>query len=150
MDDEINKVLSNVRFGMLNTNLKFSLGCPDSDMPGCTLNNVSDVNELSNDGSFIKSPLDNSGLNDLGSPVAKSCVLQTSFDHTSMGDVGNTVCGPTSSKGSIAGAKTGNVNDRDMAGSGTLNEHTSMEDVVNTGGVCFSSQDGIASYKVGR
>nr|GFD44940.1 hypothetical protein [Tanacetum cinerariifolium] len=25
---------------------------------------------------------------------------------------GNTVCGPTSSKGGIAGAKTGNVNDR--------------------------------------
>nr|GFC62327.1 hypothetical protein [Tanacetum cinerariifolium] len=63
MDDEINKVLSNVRSGMLNTNLNFSLGCPDSNMPGCTLNNVSDVNELSNDGSFIKSPLDNSGLN---------------------------------------------------------------------------------------
>nr|GEZ16883.1 hypothetical protein [Tanacetum cinerariifolium] len=63
---------------------------------------------------------------------------------------GNTVCGPTSSKGGIAGAKTGIVNDRDMAGSGTLNEHTSMEDVVNTDGVCSSSQDGIASYKVGR
>nr|GFB51664.1 hypothetical protein [Tanacetum cinerariifolium] len=42
MDDEINKVLSNVRSGMLNTNLKFSLGCPDSDMPVCALNNVSD------------------------------------------------------------------------------------------------------------
>nr|GFD09373.1 hypothetical protein [Tanacetum cinerariifolium] len=85
MDDEINKVLSNVRSGMLNTNLNFSLGCPDSNMPGCTLNNVSDVNELSNDGSFIKIPLDNFGLNDLGSPVAKSCSLQTSFDHTSKG-----------------------------------------------------------------
>nr|GFD13290.1 hypothetical protein [Tanacetum cinerariifolium] len=87
MDDEINKVLSNVRSGMFNTNLNFSLGCPDSNMPGCTFNNVYDVNELSNDGSFIKSPLDNYGLNDLGSPVAKSCGLQTSFDHTGMGDV---------------------------------------------------------------
>nr|GEW96879.1 hypothetical protein [Tanacetum cinerariifolium] len=90
MDDEINKVLSNV----------------------------------SNDGSFINSPLDNSGLNDLGSPVAKSYGLQTSFDHTGMG--------------------------MDMAGSRTLNEHVSMENVVNIGGVCSSSQDGIASYKVGR
>nr|GEY36262.1 hypothetical protein [Tanacetum cinerariifolium] len=50
-------------------------------------------------------------------------------------------------KGGIASAKTGNVHDRDMAGSGTGTEHTSMEDVVNTGGVCSSSQDGIASYK---
>nr|GEZ41223.1 RNA-directed DNA polymerase, eukaryota, reverse transcriptase zinc-binding domain protein [Tanacetum cinerariifolium] len=108
-----------------------------------------EINKV-NDGSFINSPLDNFGLNDLGSPVAKSCGLQTSFDHTGMGDVGNTVCSPTSSKGGIASAKTGNVNDRDMAGSGALNEHTSMEDVVNTGGVCSSSQDGIASYKVGR
>nr|GFD24705.1 hypothetical protein [Tanacetum cinerariifolium] len=80
MNDEINKVLSNVRSGMLNTNFKFSLGCPDSDIPVCALNNVSDINELSNDG-----------------------------------DVGNTACSPTSSKGGIASAKTGNVNDRDMA-----------------------------------
>nr|GFD32759.1 hypothetical protein [Tanacetum cinerariifolium] len=111
---------------------------------------VYDINELSNDGSFINSPLDNSSLNDLGSPVAKSCGLQTSFNHTGMGDVGNTVCGPTSSKGGIASAKTGNVNDKDMAGSGALIEHTSIEDVVNTSGFCSSSQDGIASYKVGR
>nr|GEX53503.1 hypothetical protein [Tanacetum cinerariifolium] len=90
---------------------------------------------------------DNSSFNDLGSPVAKSCSLQTSFDHTGMGDVGNVVCSPTSSKGGIASAKICNVNDRDMAGSGALNEHTSMEDVVNTYGVCSSSQDGIASYK---
>nr|GEX64048.1 hypothetical protein [Tanacetum cinerariifolium] len=122
MDDENNKVLSNVRSSMLNSNLKFYLGRASV----CALNNVSDVNELSNDGFFIKSPLDNSGLNDLGCLVAKSCSLQTSFDHT------------------------GNVNDKDMAGSGTINEHTSMEDVVNTGGVCSCSQDGIASYKVGR
>nr|GEY84467.1 hypothetical protein [Tanacetum cinerariifolium] len=90
MNDEINKVLSNLRFGMLNTNLKFSLGCPNSDILVCSLNNVFDINELSNDGSFINSHLDNSGLNDLGIPVAKSCGLQTSFDHTGMGDVGNT------------------------------------------------------------
>nr|GEU82219.1 hypothetical protein [Tanacetum cinerariifolium] len=145
MDDEINKVLSNVRSGMLNNNLKFYLGCLDSDILVCAINNVFDINELSNDGSFINSPLDNSSLNDLGSPVAKSCGLQTSSDHTGMRDVSNTVCGHNSST-----AKTCNVNDRDMAGSGTLNEHTSMEDVVNTGGVCSSSQDGISSYKVGR
>nr|GEY83612.1 hypothetical protein [Tanacetum cinerariifolium] len=120
------------------------------DIPICAINNVFDINELSNDGSFINSPLDNSSLNDLGSHVTKSCGLQTSSDHTGMGDVSNTVCGHNSSKGGIAGAKTGNVNDRDMAGSGTLNEHTSMEDIVNTGGVYSSSQDGIASYKVGR
>nr|GEW08797.1 hypothetical protein [Tanacetum cinerariifolium] len=150
MDDEINKVLSNVRSGMLNTNLKFSFGYLDSDIPVYVLNNVSNVNELSNDGSFIKIPLYNFGLNNLGSPVAKSYGLQTSFDHTGMGDIGNTMCGPTSYKGGIASAKTCNMNDRDMAGFGTFNEHTSMEDVVNTGGVCSSSHDGIASYKVGR
>ncbi|GJS82596.1 hypothetical protein Tco_0749137 [Tanacetum coccineum] len=124
MNDEINRVLSNVR--------------------------SVDVTDLSNDGSFIKSHLDNNpGLDRQSSPVAKSCGLQTSFDHTGMGDVGNNMCGPTSSKGGIASVKTGNVNDRDMAGSGTSNEHTSMEDVVNTGGVCSSSQDGIANYKDG-
>nr|GEY93907.1 hypothetical protein [Tanacetum cinerariifolium] len=35
--------------------------------------------------------------------------------YTGIGDVGNTACSPTSSKGGIASAKTGNVNDRDMA-----------------------------------
>nr|GEW83655.1 hypothetical protein [Tanacetum cinerariifolium] len=36
-------------------------------------------------------------------------------------------------KGGIASAKTGNVHDKDMAGSGTGTEHTSMEDVHPTG-----------------
>ncbi|GKD90476.1 hypothetical protein Tco_1365983, partial [Tanacetum coccineum] len=148
MNDEINKVLSDVKSGVLNSNLKFSLGCSNDNSSVCALNNEVDVNDLSNDGSFIKSPLD-SGMNVESSPVDKSYGLKTSPDHTSMGDIGNASCGFASSKDGIAIAETRILSDREMAGSGNNTEHTSMEDVVSTGVVQDSSQDGIASYKVG-
>ncbi|GJU33654.1 hypothetical protein Tco_1182008 [Tanacetum coccineum] len=148
MNDEISKVLSDVKSGVLNSNLKISLGCSNDNSSVCALNNEVDVNDLSNDGSFIKSPLD-SGMNVESSPVAKSCGLKTSPDHTSMGDVGNASCGFASSKDGIAIAETKILSDKEMAGSGNNTEHTSMEDVVSTCVVQDSSQDGIASYKVG-
>nr|GFA72694.1 hypothetical protein [Tanacetum cinerariifolium] len=82
------------------------------------------------------SPLENSVLNEHCSPVVKSCGPKTSLDHTGMGDVGNTSCGLASLKDGIASAETGNVCDRDIAGSGTGSEHTNMDDVnVNYAGV---------------
>ncbi|GJX75383.1 hypothetical protein Tco_0313978 [Tanacetum coccineum] len=106
------------------------------------------LSNLSNDGSFIKSHLDNSGLNDLGSPVAKSCGLKTSHDHTSMGDVGNTGVGIASSKDGITIAETGILSDREKAGPEIISERTSIEDVVSTGVAQDILQDGI--NKVGR
>ncbi|GJX22698.1 putative reverse transcriptase domain-containing protein [Tanacetum coccineum] len=147
MNDEINKVLSDVKSGVLNSNLKFSLVSFNDNSSVCALNNEVDVNDLSNDGSFIKSPLD-SGMNVESSPVDKSYGLKTSPDHTSMGDIGNASCGFASSKDGIAIVETRILSDREMAGSGNNTEHTSMEDVVSTGVVQDSSQDGIASYKV--
>ncbi|GJW84661.1 hypothetical protein Tco_0157806 [Tanacetum coccineum] len=149
MNDEINRVLSNVRSGMLNDNIKFSMGSSDDNTFVSSLNNENDANEVSNNGSFINKPLDNSALNDLGCPVAKSCGLKTSHDHTSMGDVGNTGGGIASSKDGITIAETGINRDRDKAGSGTSCEHSGMEGVVNTGVAQTGSQNGIASYKVG-
>ncbi|GJW33358.1 hypothetical protein Tco_0053390 [Tanacetum coccineum] len=149
MNDELSKVLSNVRYGLLNNNLKFALGCSNDNTFVCGLNNEYAVNELSNDGSFINSPLDNVALNDLNSPVAESYGLKTSHDHTSMGDVGNTGVGNASSKDGIASAETGISSDREMAGPGIISEHTSMEDVVSIGVAQDSSQDGITSHKVG-
>ncbi|GKD14110.1 hypothetical protein Tco_1198517, partial [Tanacetum coccineum] len=99
--DEVNRVLSDIQDG----NIKFDVG--SSTNVNVSVNKASDVSDLSNDGSFIKRPLVNSSLNDLGSPVAKSCGLKTSHDHTSMGDVGNTGVGIASSKDGIAIAKTG-------------------------------------------
>ncbi|GKF35813.1 hypothetical protein Tco_0112571, partial [Tanacetum coccineum] len=98
MNDELSKVLSNARSGLLNNNLKFALGCSNDNTSVCGLNNEYAVNELCNYGSFINSPLDNVALNGLNSPVAESCGLKTSHDHTSMGDVGNTGVGNASSK----------------------------------------------------
>ncbi|GJZ35720.1 hypothetical protein Tco_0581537 [Tanacetum coccineum] len=130
-------------------NLKFSMGCSDDNTFVSGLNNENDVNEVSNNGSFINSPLDNFALNDLGCHVAKSCGLKTSHDHTSMGDVGNIGVGIASSKDGIAIVETGINRDRDKAGSRTSCEHFGMEGVVNTGVAQTGSQNGIASYKVG-
>ncbi|GKF91670.1 hypothetical protein Tco_0275371 [Tanacetum coccineum] len=63
-------------------------GCSNDDsIVACSLNEV-DSEDLckGNDGSFINLPLDSSP--DIGlqnSPVAKSCGLKTSHEHTSMG-----------------------------------------------------------------
>nr|GEV51476.1 hypothetical protein [Tanacetum cinerariifolium] len=58
---------------------------------------------------------ENFSRNEQGSPVAKSCGLKTSLDHSCMGDVGNTRSGLTSSKDGIAIAKTGNLDGLGMA-----------------------------------
>nr|GFC24882.1 hypothetical protein [Tanacetum cinerariifolium] len=144
--------IANFKSGALNNNLKFAMGCSINDnIDKCSLN-VADYKELcnGNDGSFIKIQLDcapNIGLE--SSPVAKSCGLKTSHEHTSIGDVGNTGVGIASSKDGIAIAETWILNEKGIAGFGTSNEHTSMKDVVNTGCVFSSSQYGIASYKGG-
>nr|GEY98428.1 hypothetical protein [Tanacetum cinerariifolium] len=124
LNPEINKVIADFKSGALNNNLKFAMGCSNND------NCSPDI-----------------GLE--SSPVAKSCGLKTSHEHTSMGDIGNTGVEIASSKDGIAIAETGILNEKGIAGSGTSNEHTSMEDVVNTGCVFSSSQDGIPSYKGG-
>nr|GEY86361.1 hypothetical protein [Tanacetum cinerariifolium] len=149
---EINKVIANFNSGDLNNNLMFAMGCSNNDSKDDWSLNVVVFNELcnGNDGSFIKSPLDSDP--DIGfkcSPVAKSCGLKTSHEHTSVGDVGNIGVRIASFKDGIAIAETGILNEKGIAGFGTSNEHTSMEDVVNTGYVFSSSQDGIASYKGG-
>nr|GEY84353.1 hypothetical protein [Tanacetum cinerariifolium] len=100
--------------------------------------------------SFIQPPCLTEGKSEQGSPVAKSCGLKTSLDHSGMGDVGNTRSGLTSSKDGIAITETGNLDGLGMAGSGINNEHTSIEDVVNFGVVHENSQDGIACNKGGR
>ncbi|GKG39694.1 hypothetical protein Tco_0463839, partial [Tanacetum coccineum] len=43
MNDEINRVLSNVRYGMLNSNLKFSMGSSDDNTFVSSLNSENDV-----------------------------------------------------------------------------------------------------------
>ncbi|GKF11173.1 hypothetical protein Tco_0049099, partial [Tanacetum coccineum] len=75
--DEVNRVLSDIQDG----NIKFDVG--SSTNVNVSLNKASDVSDLSSDGTFIKRPFVNTSLNDLGSPVAKSCGLKTSHDHTS-------------------------------------------------------------------
>ncbi|GKF16057.1 hypothetical protein Tco_0057519, partial [Tanacetum coccineum] len=90
MNDEISKVLSVLRSGSFNSNLKFSMDYSiDVSNPVCSLNHEIDENVDCNvnDGSFINSPLENSVLNEQCSPVAKSCGPKTSLDHSSMGDV---------------------------------------------------------------
>ncbi|GKA17677.1 hypothetical protein Tco_0697514 [Tanacetum coccineum] len=152
MNDEINKVLSGLTLGSINSNLKFSMGRSIDFAPLCSLNNEVDVNNIynGNDGSFIKSLLDNAVMNKLGSLVAKSCGLKTSLEHTGMGDVGSTIFGLASSKDGIAIAETGIKCDKVMAGPGIIFEHTSMEYVVSTSVVHDSSQDGISCNKGGN
>nr|GEU94101.1 60S ribosomal protein L27-like [Tanacetum cinerariifolium] len=125
-NDEIGKVLHGLRSGSFNSNLKFSMGhSVDVSNPVCWLNHDNSIcNE--NDGSFIKSPLENSILNEQCSPVAKSYGPKTSLDHTGMGDVGNTSCGLASSKDGIASLR---------------------QAIIDAGQT--SSQDGIASNKGG-
>nr|GEZ34524.1 hypothetical protein [Tanacetum cinerariifolium] len=115
MDDEINKVLSNVRSGMLNNNLKFSLGCHDSDIPVCAINNASDTSsdhtgmgDVSNTVCGHNSPkggiagAKTSNVNDRD--MAGSGTLN---EHTSMEDVVNTGCVRSSSQDGIASYKVG-------------------------------------------
>nr|GEW66201.1 hypothetical protein [Tanacetum cinerariifolium] len=152
LNPEINKVITDFNFGALNSNLKFAMGCSNNDSIDICSLNVADSNELcnGNDGSFIKFPLDSDpNICFKCSPVAKSCSLKTSHEHTSMGDVGNTGVGIASSKDGIAIAETNILKVKGIACSGTSNEHTSTEDVVNTGCVFSSSEDGISSYKGG-
>ncbi|GKB51610.1 hypothetical protein Tco_0902363 [Tanacetum coccineum] len=121
MNDEVSKVLSGLRSGPFNSNLKFFIGhFVDLSNHVCSMNHEIDANVDCNinDGSFINSPLENSVLNKQCSPVAKSCGLKTSLDHSSIG-----------SRNSF--------------------EHTNMEDVVSIDAGQASSQDGIASDKGG-
>ncbi|GKD15901.1 hypothetical protein Tco_1205059, partial [Tanacetum coccineum] len=149
MNNEINEVLTDLNSGKLNSNLKFSLVCSNNDgTSGCSLNNEVVANNISNgnDGSFINVPLDNIPCSDRQSnPVAKSYDLKTSLDNTGMGDVGNTMCGFTSSKDGIAIAETGIMNKKGMIGPSVGSKLASMEDVVNTGFVSPSAMDGIVS-----
>ncbi|GJY40434.1 hypothetical protein Tco_0427704, partial [Tanacetum coccineum] len=122
MNHKINKVLSDFNSGSLNNNLKFAMGCSNDDsIVACSLNEV-DYDDLckGNDGLFINLPLDSSP--DIGlknSPVTKSCGLKSSHEHTSMGDLGNTGVGIASFKDGIDIAKTGILNEKGMACSGT-------------------------------
>ncbi|GKB44261.1 60S ribosomal protein L27-like protein, partial [Tanacetum coccineum] len=91
MNDEISKVLSGLRSGSFNSNLKFSMGhSVDVSNPVCSLNHEIDANVDCNvnDGYFINRPLENSVLNEQCSPVAKSRGPKTSLDHFGMGDDG--------------------------------------------------------------
>ncbi|GKD10360.1 60S ribosomal protein L27-like protein, partial [Tanacetum coccineum] len=109
------EVLSGLRSGSFNSNLKFSMGYSiDVRNPVCLLNHEIDANVDCNvnDGSFINSPLENSVSNEQCSPAAKSCGPKTSLDHSGMGDVGNTSSGLVSSEDGIASAKTGIVIDK--------------------------------------
>ncbi|GKF38952.1 hypothetical protein Tco_0119013, partial [Tanacetum coccineum] len=149
VNNEITQVLSNLKAGNI-SHLKFDIGRSSDDT--VPLNKVDDMNNFgsNSDGSFIKKPLENCGLNMQNSLVAKSCGLKASLDHFGMGDVGSTIFGLASSKDGIAIAEKGNLNGKGMAGLGTSSEHISMDDVVNTSVVHENSQDGIASNKVGR
>ncbi|GKE37544.1 hypothetical protein Tco_1460949, partial [Tanacetum coccineum] len=85
-EDVVDKVLYEFKSGALNSNLKFSMGSASDVNPVCSLNNEIDANTFyhGNDGSFINIPLDKSPCSDKQSiPVAESCGLKTSFDHTS-------------------------------------------------------------------
>nr|GEU29917.1 hypothetical protein [Tanacetum cinerariifolium] len=124
MNDDISKVLSDLRSGSFDSNLKFSMG-------------------------YSVDPIRKFCLNEQCSLVAKSCGPMTSPDHTGMGDVGNTSCGLASSKDGIIIAETGIVCDKEIVGFGTGSEHTNMEDVVSISVGQTSSQDGIASDKGG-
>ncbi|GKE48107.1 hypothetical protein Tco_1479365, partial [Tanacetum coccineum] len=83
--DEVNRVLSDIQDG----NIKFDVG--SSTNVNVSLNKASDVSELSNDGSFIKTPLES--LPDeckMGSLVPKISDPKASCDHTSIDDVDGT------------------------------------------------------------
>nr|GFB40992.1 hypothetical protein [Tanacetum cinerariifolium] len=152
--DVIDKVLYKLKSGALDRNLLFSMGsASDVVNPICSLNNEINANEFSywNDGSLIKIPCNKSPSSyKYSSPIAKSFGLNTSHDHISMSDVGNTGVGIASSKDRIAIVETGILSDREKVGHEIVFEHTSIEDVVSTGVAQDNSQDGIASYKGGR
>ncbi|PWA75843.1 hypothetical protein CTI12_AA240690 [Artemisia annua] len=139
MSDEISKVLCDLESGAINPNLKFALGSSSDNTPS-----IKRVDAHSNDGSFIKLPLDKNPLDSNQKvPVAKSSGLEPGYDLSSVGDLGNTSNGQASSRDGIAIAKTGNS--VDMAGSHQGCEHTHMEGVVNMGAVSSSDVNGIAS-----
>nr|GEY65926.1 hypothetical protein [Tanacetum cinerariifolium] len=152
--DVIDKVLYKLKSGALDRNLLFSMGsASDVVNPICSLNNEINANEFSywNDGLFIKIPCNKSPSSyKYSSPIAKSFGLNTSHDHISMSDVGNTGVGIASSKDRIAIVETGILSNREKVGQEIVFEHTSIEDVVSTGVAQDNSQDGIASYKGGR
>ncbi|GKE03629.1 hypothetical protein Tco_1395647 [Tanacetum coccineum] len=142
MDDEISKVVDNLKSGAIAKNLKFQLGSSSD----CRTTLKADIalDEINgNDGLFIKAPLDSIQR----SHVAKSSGLEPSCDNTSKGVGGNSSCYHAGSRDGIAIAKIGIV--EGVAGSNSSLEHTSMEDVVSTGVVLTSNLDGIASNKGG-
>nr|GFD14428.1 hypothetical protein [Tanacetum cinerariifolium] len=85
-NDEVSQVLSNIKAGNI-SHLKFDIG--SSSDTSVSLNKVDVMNNSidGNDGSFIKNSLENFSRNEQGSPVAKSCGLKASLDHSGMGDV---------------------------------------------------------------
>nr|GFB17204.1 RNA-directed DNA polymerase, eukaryota, reverse transcriptase zinc-binding domain protein [Tanacetum cinerariifolium] len=152
VDDLINKVLSDLESGSLNSHLKFSFGSSVENKEDCALSKAYEPNDFvnGNDGSFICVSCDKSLLlDDQCKPVAKSSCLMNGLDPTCMGDVGSMNCDQTCSKDGIAIAEIGSGIDVDMAGPSDRGKLASMEDVVGTGLVSSSPMDGIASDKGG-
>ncbi|PWA71325.1 RNA-directed DNA polymerase, eukaryota, Reverse transcriptase zinc-binding domain protein [Artemisia annua] len=147
-EDEIGKVLNDLRSGAIDTNLKFALGSNCDKNASVKSADFHDETN-SNDGSFInlpidKTPLDNYQMN----PVAKSEGLEPGSGCTSKGVGRNTSCTQTGSKDSCAMAKTGK--DVEMTGLDPRSEQTDMEDVVKNGEQAPSDLNGIVKDKIGN
>nr|GEX43738.1 hypothetical protein [Tanacetum cinerariifolium] len=152
VDNSINKVLSDLESGSLDSHLKFLVGSSVEYKEGCALSKAYEPNDFvnGNDGSFIYALCDKTlHLDGQCKPVAKSSGLMTGVDPTCMGDVGSMSCDQTSSKDGIAIAEIGSGIDVDMAGPSDRGKLASMEDVVGTGLVLSILMDGIASDKGG-
>ncbi|GJV05062.1 putative reverse transcriptase domain-containing protein [Tanacetum coccineum] len=122
VNDEINKVFSDLKSGSINSHFKFDVGTSCEKSASVSTMSVAKGECYVNDGSFINSPLDKCPIENQNEPVAKS-------------------------SDGITRAKTGFV--EGLAGPSIKNEHTSMEDVVNTSVVPSSGLDGVARNKDG-
>nr|GEW69226.1 hypothetical protein [Tanacetum cinerariifolium] len=125
INNELDKVLSDLRSGSINGHLKFAIGR--------LLSFLLDYNPIGNQNRH----------------VAKSSGLKACYENIDMGDVGSIGVDQTSPIDGIASVKTGNGLESGLASPYARNEHTGMEDVVSNSVVPSSTKDGIASYKDG-
>ncbi|PWA83312.1 hypothetical protein CTI12_AA169650 [Artemisia annua] len=149
VNDEISKVLSDLKSGSINSHLKFAIGSTKSVSYDSTSVTTDKDDCNGNDGSFIKLPLDKCPSNNQSESVAKSSGLKNCPENNDMVGDGNISCNKDSSKDGITSAKT-DKNVCGIEGPNSGSEHTGMDGVVNTGAVSPTVLDGIADGKDGN
>nr|GEU83485.1 hypothetical protein [Tanacetum cinerariifolium] len=147
VNDEISKVLSDLKCGSINSHFKFDIGTSCEKSASVSTMYVAKGDCYVNHESFINSPFDKCPIENQNGPVAKNSGLGIGSEHTNMKDVGNVRCEQNNSLDGITRAKIGFV--EGLAGPSIRNEHTSMEDVVNPSVVPSNGLDGIARNKDG-